>query len=61
MPIVPPLAASQVVIVTTRDTNSNGKAGLMTTLGFVKKNLQVCISHELHYVYITVDIVCKQA
>ena len=35
MPTVPPLAASQIVVMTTRDANSNGKAGLMTTLGFV--------------------------
>ena len=43
MPTVPPLSASQVVIMTTRevvimttrDANNNGKVDLMTNLGFV--------------------------
>ena len=49
MPTSSSLVASEVVITTTYDNNSDDKVGIMTTLGFYLLNLQSYVARSSYY------------
>ena len=49
MPTLSSLVASEVVITTTYDNNSDDKVGIMTTLGFYLLNLQSYVARSSYY------------